>query len=165
VNRIGRWYKPWFFKHVESFLVRGPGSEYIPLRDYFHRHSRSIFWEIQEIIPFGNHPLFRYALGWMSPPKISLLKLTQTKSIKRMYEANHMIQDMLVPLKSLKDSLDVFHEETQVSPSPSPSFPNKYTLAITGLWILWAIFSTCAQSNGSWTLLKAFDFCWSLLKA
>lgn len=34
--------------------------------------------EIQDIIPFGNHPLFRYLFGWMMPPRISLLKLTQT---------------------------------------------------------------------------------------
>lgn len=48
VNAIGRWYKPWFFKHVESYLKRNEtGTEYIPLRDYYHRHSRSIFWELQ----------------------------------------------------------------------------------------------------------------------
>lgn len=47
LNIISRWFKPWFFKHVESFLDVGTHVEYIPLRDYFHRHSRSIFWEIQ----------------------------------------------------------------------------------------------------------------------
>jgi len=48
VNAIGRWYKPWFFKHVEGYLLRNKkGVEYIPLRDYYHRHSRSIFWELQ----------------------------------------------------------------------------------------------------------------------
>ena len=42
------WYKPWFFKHVEGYLERNEGgTEYIPLRDYYHRHSRSIFWELQ----------------------------------------------------------------------------------------------------------------------
>lgn len=30
--------------------------EYVPLRHYYHRHTRSLFWEIQDIIPFGNHP-------------------------------------------------------------------------------------------------------------
>ena len=44
---LSQWYKPWFFKHVESFMKVGSGVEYIPLRDYYHRHSRSIFWEIQ----------------------------------------------------------------------------------------------------------------------
>ncbi len=41
LNPIGRWHKPWFFKHVESFADKNTmGTEYIPLRDYYHRHSR-----------------------------------------------------------------------------------------------------------------------------
>ena len=92
LNEIGRWYKPWFFKHVETFFNLGQRTEYIPLRHYYHRHSRSIFWEIQDIIPFGNHPIFRYLFGWLVPPKVSLLKLTQGKTLKRLYETKHMIQ-------------------------------------------------------------------------
>ena len=57
---VSLWSKPWFFKHFESFFKSGPAVRYIPLRDYQHRHSRSIFWEIQDIIPFGNHPVFRF---------------------------------------------------------------------------------------------------------
>jgi len=45
INEIGKYYKPWFYKHVESFLdKKGPVVEYIPLRDYYHRHTRSFFW-------------------------------------------------------------------------------------------------------------------------
>ena len=41
LNEIGKWHKPWFFKHVEKFLKeRRTATEYIPLRDYYHRHSR-----------------------------------------------------------------------------------------------------------------------------
>jgi len=47
LNEIGRYYKPWFFKHVQQFLLSGPAVEYIPLRHYYHRHTRSIFWQIQ----------------------------------------------------------------------------------------------------------------------
>jgi delta24-sterol reductase len=55
-NPIGLWFKPWFYKHVEAFLKKESLSgisdekipsdyvEFIPLRDYFHRHTRSIFW-------------------------------------------------------------------------------------------------------------------------
>ena len=50
----------------------------------------------------------------MVPPKVSLLKLTQGETIKELYENNHFIQDMLVPLASLKDSLKCFEEEVQV---------------------------------------------------
>ena len=56
------------------------------------RHSRSIFWELQDIIPFGNNVVFRYLFGWLVPPKVSLLKLTQGKTLKRLYETKHMIQ-------------------------------------------------------------------------
>merc|ERR1711874_601809 len=38
VNRVTRWYKPWFYKHVETFLETGEGEEYIPLREYLLRH-------------------------------------------------------------------------------------------------------------------------------
>ena len=57
LNPIGKWYKPWFFKHVESFLSTGKATEYLPLRDYYHRHTRSIFWELQ--VSYGE---YSYAL-------------------------------------------------------------------------------------------------------
>ena len=57
---------------------------------------RSIFWEIQDIIPFGNNVVFRYLFGWLIPPKVSLLKLTQGKTLKRLYEENHMIQVIFI---------------------------------------------------------------------
>lgn len=127
VNAIGKFWKPWFFKHVESFLAKGSsemkgkdveavGEEYIPLRHYYHRHSKSLFWEIQDIIPFGNHPLFRYLFGWMMPPRISLLKLTQTEALRKLYEEHHVVQDMLVPVKDLGESLDCFEEVFSVYP-------------------------------------------------
>lgn len=48
INRIGLHFQPWFFKHVEGYLQREQtGVEYIPLRQYYHRHTRSIFWELQ----------------------------------------------------------------------------------------------------------------------
>jgi len=121
-NPIGRYYKPWFYKHVEQFLHKPSAetcdtfTEYIPLRHYFHRHSRAIFWQMQDIIPFGNHPIFRYLFGWMVPPKISLLKLTQGETVKRMYEENQIIQDLLVPVKSMKQSLEFFHKELNLYP-------------------------------------------------
>lgn len=117
INAIGKYYKPWFFKHVQSYLGRKDANvEYIPLRHYYHRHTRSIFWQLQDIIPFGNHPIFRYLFGWMVPPKISLLKLTQGQTIKDMYEKHQIIQDMLVPLNTLADSLNFFHQELNIYP-------------------------------------------------
>ena len=48
------------------------------------------------------------------PPKVSLLKLTQTKAIKKLYENNHVFQDMLVPIDHLEESILKFHEVVQV---------------------------------------------------
>jgi len=125
VNRIGLWFKPWFYKHVETYLAGGQDStsynakknvEYLPLRDYYHRHTRSIFWELNDIISFGNHPVFRFLLGWAMPPKISLLKATTMGPMLEMYDKHHVAQDMLVPISTLEESLQVFHEELQVYP-------------------------------------------------
>ena len=52
-NPIGLWYKPWFYQHAKTYLskpgFKGQGNlesytEYIPLRDYYHRHTKAIFW-------------------------------------------------------------------------------------------------------------------------
>lgn len=117
VNKISRWYKPWFFKHVQSILKAGKKHvEYIPLRDYFHRHTKAIFWELEEIIPFGNHPVYRWLLGWAVPPKVSFLKITQTQKIKDLYETQHVVQDMLVPMAKCAEALEVFEKEFSIYP-------------------------------------------------
>lgn len=71
--------------------------------------------QLKDIVPFGNNILFRVLCGWMVPPKVSLLKLTQGETIKRLYENHHMVQDMLVPMDRLDESLTCFHNEVNVS--------------------------------------------------
>ncbi|XP_054284082.1 delta(24)-sterol reductase-like [Macrosteles quadrilineatus] len=116
VNAIGRWYKPWFYEHVRSFLTRGEMEECIPLRDYYHRHTKALFWELQDIVPFGNNLFFRWILGWAMPPKISFLKRTQTKVIKDLYDKHHVVQDLIIPIQLLKKSLLFFDKEINVYP-------------------------------------------------
>ncbi|CAI4224200.1 unnamed protein product [Auanema sp. JU1783] len=117
INRIGKWHKPWFYTHVQKVSERNePMVEYIPLRDYYHRHSKSIFWEINEIVPFGNNIIFRWLLGWMCPPKISLLKLTTPPALRRLYDRNHVLQDMLIPLDKLSEAVKLFHKEVEIYP-------------------------------------------------
>uniref|UniRef100_A0A1B6C4R1 Delta(24)-sterol reductase n=2 Tax=Clastoptera arizonana TaxID=38151 RepID=A0A1B6C4R1_9HEMI len=116
VNTISRWYKPWFFEHVRSFLLNGEGKECIPLRDYYHRHTKSLFWELQDIVPFGNHLLFRCLLGWAMPPKIAFLKLTQTKAIKKLYDEHHVVQDLMIPMKSMKEAILKFEKQLNIYP-------------------------------------------------
>jgi delta24-sterol reductase len=117
VNRIGRWYKPWFYTHCETMLGQsGPIIEYIPIRDYYHRHTRSLFWEMKDILPIGNHPIFRYLMGWALPPHVALLKYFETETIKDLREQRHVVQDMLMPISKLRDSLVYFDTHYSVYP-------------------------------------------------
>ncbi|CAG4962362.1 unnamed protein product [Colias eurytheme] len=140
-NPIGKWYSEWFFTQVEKYLTRKnqkSNVEYIPLRDYYHRHTRSFFWELRDIIPFGNHPLFRLLFGWLMPPEVSLLKLTQPESVTKLYNKAHVIQDMLVPIQSLESAVQLFHKEFEVYPiwlCPFKLFNNPGQLKIrSGEW-------------------------------
>ncbi|MCA9710192.1 MAG: hypothetical protein KDK70_30410, partial [Myxococcales bacterium] len=107
VNPVSRWYKPWFFKHVESFLDGPGGEELIPLRHYLHRHDRAIFWTLRDMIPFGNHPAFRLLLGWMCPPRIQFLKLTTTPGIRELTFTKQVFQDIVLPLTSLERAIEL----------------------------------------------------------
>ncbi len=116
-NPIGLWFKEWFYLHVrKSLSSMSRGTELLPLRHYYHRHTKALFWEVSDIVPFGNHVLFRWLFGWMMPPKPSLLKLTQTEALRRLYELHHVVQDMLVPMSSLAACLEVFDREVGIYP-------------------------------------------------
>jgi len=116
-NPVRRWYKPWFYKHVETILrEKKERIEYIPLRQYYHRHTRSMFWAMAEVIPFGNHPLHRFLFGWTMPPQISLMKYFETETTRRLREKHHVVQDMLMPMEKLKASLDHFDEHFDLYP-------------------------------------------------
>lgn len=52
----------------------------------------------------------------MQPIKIGLLKLTQTAKVKQLYEENHLIQDLLVPVRRLKESIDFFDSVCRIYP-------------------------------------------------
>lgn len=117
LNPLGHWYKPWFYKHVAKFLNNPQGAyETIPLRHYYHRHTRSYFWAMEEIIPFGNHPLFRALLGWALPPRIELLKYTETETTRKLREQFYTVQDMLMPITHLKKSISYFDSHFNLYP-------------------------------------------------
>lgn len=116
INDVGRWWKPWFYKHVESFLERGPGEDWIPLRPYFHRHTRSIFWELREVIPISVHWWYRYMFGWMGPPKIAFLKMSSAPAIREASVFKHVVQDIVIPLRHLKDTINLYHDAFEVYP-------------------------------------------------
>jgi len=47
---------------------------------------------------------------------VSLLKLTQGKTLKKLYEEHHVVQDMLVPINRGANALDFFHRKVSVYP-------------------------------------------------
>ncbi|XP_065852764.1 delta(24)-sterol reductase [Euphorbia lathyris] len=116
INSVGWWYKTWFYQHAQTALKKGQFEEYIPTREYYHRHTRCLYWEGKLILPFGDQWWFRFLLGWLMPPKVSLLKATQGEAIRNYYHENHVIQDMLVPLYKVPDALEWVHREMEVYP-------------------------------------------------
>lgn len=107
IHDIGRANAPWYFEHVGSALERGAFTEWVPLRDYYHRHTKAIFWEIRELIPFGNHPVYRNLFGWLGAPKVSLLKRTMTEAVRQKLVFKHAVQDLLVPLRDLETAVEL----------------------------------------------------------
>nr|BAE16980.1 sterol C-24 reductase [Zinnia elegans] len=116
INSVGWWFKPWFYQHAQTALTKGEFVEYIPTREYYHRHTRCLYWEGKLILPFGDQWWFRFLLGWMMPPKVSLLKATQGEAIRNYYHEMHVIQDMLVPLYKVPDALEWVDREMEVYP-------------------------------------------------
>ncbi len=110
VNRLGRWHKPWFYKHVESYLYKGEGEELVPLPHYLLRHNRSIFWVVADMIPEGNHPLFRACLGWLMPPRIAFLKLSTTAAVRKMTFTMQVFQDIVLPMSAMRRAIDLSDE-------------------------------------------------------
>ncbi|XP_010541850.1 PREDICTED: delta(24)-sterol reductase [Tarenaya hassleriana] len=116
INEIGWWFKPWFYQHAQTALKKGEFVEYIPTREYYHRHTRCLYWEGKLILPFGDQFWFRFLFGWLMPPKVSLLKATQGEAIRSYYHEMHVIQDMLIPLHKVADALEWVHREMEVYP-------------------------------------------------
>ena len=90
--------------------------EYIPTKDFFHRHNRSYYW--MSPLPFANHWLFRLFLGWTSPIKFSLLKRLHkmASSGGEFFARNQVLQDYIMELKDLKDTLELVDKMQRVYP-------------------------------------------------
>ncbi|CAH1365091.1 hypothetical protein MTP99_001387 [Tenebrio molitor] len=116
LNHVTRWYKPWFYKYTESFLKKGKHTELIPLREYLLRHNRPIFWVVESMIPFGNHPVFRFFLGWLLPPKPAFLKFTTTPGVRAYTFTRQVFQDIVLPIRKLEDQIDKSNELFDVYP-------------------------------------------------
>lgn len=122
INVMSYWFKPWFHLHVRDNILAkttdgSPVIEYVPTRDYLHRHTRSLYWNADLLVPMGNHPVFRWLLGWLMPPRVSFLKLTTVgESMREYYVSRFIAQDILVPLRKTAKCLEFVHDEFDIYP-------------------------------------------------
>ncbi|XP_035716483.1 delta(24)-sterol reductase-like [Folsomia candida] len=128
VNPVSAGYKKSFYKHVQSFLTDNqstnlpisqiaPNTEFIPLRDYYHRHSYATFWTCHTYVPYIDVPLFRYIFGWAQVEDNYAYKIIP-RYFRRIFEINLVIQDLIVPIDKMKMALEFFHEEVKVPNEP-----------------------------------------------
>jgi Delta24-sterol reductase len=108
MNSINSFWKPFYYKHVETFIAKGGGEEIVPLYDYYNRFTRSIFWELEDMIPFSNHWLYRCLWGWMGAPEVSLLKLAQGPVIRKASVYAHVVQESIMPVRNLAEGVEKF---------------------------------------------------------
>jgi len=111
VNDITAWYKPWFYKHIESMLANPDKSEvieYVDTYTYIFRHNRAIFWTLRDQLDVrvGNHWLFRLLLGWLLPPKVTFLKLPTTPHLKEEMAYRRVYQDIVLPIRTIEEAVD-----------------------------------------------------------
>lgn len=116
IHAINRWYEPYFYQHVRTALDRGQFEEWVPVRQYFHRHTRGLFWKLRELIPFSEHPLYRWLLAWMGAPKVSLLKRTMTEDVRQRLVHKQVAQDLLIPIREMKRSIELSAELCGIYP-------------------------------------------------
>lgn len=119
INKINSWYKPFFFKHVESQLKMGKGSEYrelVPNAEFLMRHERSMCMTLGKILPTANAPWFRIPFGWLLPPFLPLLKMSRPREERERSMKEQVYQDIGFPQEKLKDVLTHLDEEFEIYP-------------------------------------------------
>jgi len=119
-NPINRWYKPWFYTHVEKYMddefQKTGNVEYIPTNDFYHRHNRAYFWLLKIVLPFANNVVFRWLFGWSMPVKFALVKRMRQKLLPEEVNVNFVLQDYIIGLKHLKEALRLCHDKMEIYP-------------------------------------------------
>lgn len=118
VNDIAWYYKPFFYRHVESFLQTNQDgyTELIPNLSYLLRHERSMCMTMGSIMPTANDWRFRWLFGWMMPPNMNLLKNSRPPEERQRSMRTQVYQDMAVPETKMKDFLQYLEQEFSVYP-------------------------------------------------
>ena len=77
-----------------------------PIGHHNHFSLQAIFWVLESMIPFGNHPVFLFLLGWMLPPKPAFMKLTTTPAVRAMTFTKQVFQDIVLPINKLEEQIN-----------------------------------------------------------
>ncbi len=94
------------FSHWAIFFFVPLNIKIVILAQWTHLLLQAIFWVIESMIPFGNHPLFLFLLGWMLPPKPAFMKLTTTPVIRAMTFTKQVFQDIVLPINRLEEQIN-----------------------------------------------------------
>lgn len=113
-NKQGRWYKTWFFRHAEQ--ATNGHQEFMPMRDYLMRHDRSMCMTMLQIFPAANHPLIRWPLGWMLPPKVTFLKAMRPATTRLDVAKEQIYQDLAIPMDRLGEMLELVDDRIGIYP-------------------------------------------------
>merc|ERR1712106_382924 len=133
LNRIGLWYKPWFYQHVQTFLEKGEQVEYVPTLHFHQRHNKGCFWLAHLYLPWADGLLSRILTGWILPLNNQLLKFLKEKFEKTQVfqdaqEDRGVIQDFMIPIHHLEKAVQL-------------------TDSITGIYPLWMVPSRLYQPS------------------
>jgi delta24-sterol reductase len=109
------WHGPWFYKVLQYVSSDGCTLSFDAMQ-YLHRHSKSIFWELGYLQPWGHQAWFRWIAGWLNPPKIALVKKYQPKLTLEHYMRSHIVQDYLLPIEKTAEMLKLGTEHLGVYP-------------------------------------------------
>ncbi|MGB5703543.1 MAG: FAD-binding protein [Polyangiales bacterium] len=119
INPLSRYYKPLFYKHVESMLELGEGrrhEELVPMVDYLMRHDRSMCMCLAQILPTANEPWFRYTMGWMLPPNTTFLKGTRPQAERENTIRKQVWQEYAFPAEHFAEMVRYADEEFEIYP-------------------------------------------------
>jgi len=150
LNRIGLWYKPWFYQHAKTFLLKGEQVEFVPTLDFHQRHNKGCFWLAHLYLPWADGLLARILTGWLLPLNNQLLKFLKEKFEKTQIFKDAaidrgVIQDFMIPIKHLEKAVQL-------------------TDTITGIYPLWMVPSRLYQPSLPLDILpKVGSKLWSTL--
>lgn len=116
INRMGLWYKPWFYRYVQTFLDKGETVEYVPTLHFHQRHNKPAFWLTHYWLPWAHNIVARFLLGWILPFNHQLMQFLKEKFVDKDFEDNVILQDFIIPIKNVKGALELSRDIVDVWP-------------------------------------------------